>query len=189
MRKKSDVNVVIKPINMSGGGYLNFLKKIKTDSITDCLAKFIVVDGDRINNDFQERRYFFQLLEYCSIHNRRRDVPYFLIVNNPDFEYVACLHFDNYKNQACNKFLLQELGYQNIEQFKGNKDVYKLLNVNNRSYQTACKCLIGKDKLVSNKYAIKKKSFEISVKETLFNEMHIGKRCSNIEEFFNVIDW
>ena len=115
MRKNAGVQLILKPINMKGGGYLNFLKKIKTESPTDCLAHFIIVDGDIINNYAQEKKYFKQLLDYCKIQNQRRDVPIFLIVNNPDFEYVACLHFENYKNQQSDKFLTNELSYQSID--------------------------------------------------------------------------
>ena len=48
MRKRQDVQIALKPINMHGGGYSNFLKKIKTESQTNCLAKFIIVDADRL---------------------------------------------------------------------------------------------------------------------------------------------
>ena len=47
MRKKPGVKIAIKPINMHGGGYANFLKYIKKESQTNCLAKFIIVDADR----------------------------------------------------------------------------------------------------------------------------------------------
>ncbi len=44
------------------------------------------------------------------------------------------------------------------------------------------------EKLVRNKYEIKKKTFEISIKSTEFNEDMLGRKVSNIEEFFDVID-
>ena len=33
MRKRQNVQIALKPINMHGGGYSNFLKKIKTEPI------------------------------------------------------------------------------------------------------------------------------------------------------------
>ena len=48
MRKKQGVELVLKPINMRGGGYSNFLRQIKKESQTNYLAKFIIVDADRI---------------------------------------------------------------------------------------------------------------------------------------------
>ena len=58
MRKNAGVQVILKPINMKGGGYLNFLKKIKTESPTDCLAKFIIVDGGSIDGTPQRIREY-----------------------------------------------------------------------------------------------------------------------------------
>lgn len=48
MRKKQGVELVLKTINMHGGGYSNFLCQIKKESQTNYLAKFIIVDADRI---------------------------------------------------------------------------------------------------------------------------------------------
>lgn len=45
------------------------------------------------------------------------------------------------------------------------------------------------EKLVRNKYEIKKKTFEINIKSTEFNEDMLSRKVSNIEEFFDVIDW
>ncbi|UWN95661.1 hypothetical protein NQ488_14140 [[Bacteroides] pectinophilus] len=44
MRKNQGVELVLKPINMHGGGYSNFLQKIKTESQSNYLAKFIIMD-------------------------------------------------------------------------------------------------------------------------------------------------
>ena len=46
MRKKQGVELVLKTINMHGGGYSNFLCQIKKESQTNYLAKFIIVDAD-----------------------------------------------------------------------------------------------------------------------------------------------
>ena len=48
MRKNQGVELVIKPINMHGGGYSNFLRQIKKEAQSNYLAKFIIVDADRI---------------------------------------------------------------------------------------------------------------------------------------------
>ena len=45
------------------------------------------------------------------------------------------------------------------------------------------------DKLVKNLYEIKKKTFDIRIKSTVFNQDMLDQRVSNIEEFFDVIDW
>ena len=58
MRKRQDVQITLKPINMHGGGYTNFLRKIKTESQTNCLAKFIIVDADRLVKHYEEKGNF-----------------------------------------------------------------------------------------------------------------------------------
>ena len=44
MRKRQDVQIALKPINMHGGGYSNFLKKIKTESQTNCFSWQSIAD-------------------------------------------------------------------------------------------------------------------------------------------------
>ncbi|MCD8022538.1 MAG: hypothetical protein LUF30_06070, partial [Lachnospiraceae bacterium] len=50
MRKKQGVEISLQPINMKGGGYQSFLDVICTKAQTNCIAKFIIVDADRILN-------------------------------------------------------------------------------------------------------------------------------------------
>ena len=57
------------------------------------------------------------------------------------------------------------------------------------SYQTMMESLRGKEKLLYNRYEIKKKNFDIMIKDTFFDVDFINKKSSNIEEFFDVIDW
>ena len=40
MRKNQGVKLVLKPFNMHGGGYSNFLNKIRKEASSNCLAKF-----------------------------------------------------------------------------------------------------------------------------------------------------
>lgn len=43
MRLKQGVELALKPINMKGGGYANFLDAIKKEAGNNCLAKFIII--------------------------------------------------------------------------------------------------------------------------------------------------
>lgn len=99
MRKNQGVELSLKPVNMKGGGYLNFLDYVKSDAKNNCLAKFIVVDADKARDDPGEQKNLKLLIDYCSLQNRKGTIPHFLILDSPDFEYVACLHDPNYKNQ------------------------------------------------------------------------------------------
>lgn len=189
MRKNQGVELVLKPINMHGGGYSNFLQKIKTESQSNYLAKFIIMDADRIATVPGELDGFKKLLGYCRIQNAKGNTPHFIIMDNPDFEYVACLHSPQYRGQDPHKFIESVLGAKSIAAFKGNADVYNFLNSGELSYQTMMESLRGKEKLLYNRYEIKKKNFDIMIKDTFFDVDFINKKSSNIEEFFDVIDW
>ena len=179
MRKNQGVELVLKPINMHGGGYSNFLRQIKKEAQTNYLARFIIVDADRITTVSGEKENFLKLLEYCRIQNDKGNAPIFVVADNPDFEYIACLHDEEYKGQDT----------KNLDAFKNDKDVYEFLNTGKRSFEKMLNAIRVQEKLVRNKYEIKKKTFEISIKSTEFNEDMLGRKVSNIEEFFDVIDW
>ncbi len=189
MRKQQDVQIALKPINMHGGGYTNFLKRIKTESQTNCLAKFIVVDADRLIKHYDEKESFLQLAEYCRLQNKKGTLPHFLIVNNPDFEYVACLHVPEYKGQEVKRFLQIVLGFQSMEQFKKNAEVYECLNNGKNSFQVLIQRLQGKEKFVKNIYTVNKRSFEITVNRTEISWELLNSKNSNMEEFFNILAW
>lgn len=187
--RRQDVQIALKPINMHGGGYSNFTRKIKTESQTNCLAKFIIVDADRLVKHYEEKDSFQQLAEYCRLQNKKGTIPHFLIVNNPDFEYIACLHVPEYKGQEVTRFLQTVLGFQSLEQFKSNTGVYECLNNGERSYQVLIQKIRGKDKFVKNTYSVKKKNFEIAISRTDVTWDLLDRKGSNMEEFFDVIDW
>lgn len=189
MRKNQGVELVLKPINMQGGGYSAFLQKIKTEAQSNYLAKFIIIDADRISTVPGEQANFMRLAEYCVTQNRKGNTPHFLIVDNPDFEYVACLHSPEYNGQDIHKFIITKFGVKDIETFKGNTEIYDFLNSKGLSYEIMLDKVRGKEKFVKNEYDIKKTTFDITIKSTDVNFDMLARKCSNIEEFFDVIDW
>lgn len=189
MRKNQGVLISLKPINMHGGGYANFLAQIKKESKTNCLAKFVIVDADRLKKHPGEKEGFLKLVEYCRLQNDNGMVPHFLIVDNPDFEYVACLHVPGYNGQDAARFIQTGLHFQTMEQFKKYSQIYELLNSGESSYKVLVDRIRGKEKFVQNVYSIKKKSFDISISKTNVVWDLADRRGSNIEEFFDVIDW
>ncbi len=96
--------------------------------------------------------------------NKKGTIPHFLIVNNPDFEYVTCLHMPEYKGQEVTRFLQTVLGFQSLEQFKKNTEVYECLNNGERSYQVLIQRIQSKDKFVKNTYSVKKNNWEVEIK-------------------------
>ena len=174
---------------MHGGGYANFLKYIKKESQTNCLAKFIIVDADRLRKHSGERVAFEQLVEYCKQQNKRNIVPHFLIVDNPDFEYVACLHAPEYLNQDTESFIKTIFKFKSLDDFKRNENIYDFLNSGTRSNALMLGRVYGKAKLVKNTYSVNKKNFQVAVSKTDVNWDNESVRGSNIEEFFDVINW
>lgn len=188
MRKNQGVEISLQLINMKGGGYTNFLNEIKTKAQTNCLAKFIIVDADRISNNSGEKGAFLALFDYCRLQNRKRTIPHFLIVDNPDFEYAACLHIADYKGQDTTAFITNQLGFKSMGQFKGNDEIYSYLNTIG-SYQNLLDRIQDGTKLVRNTYVVRKKSFDIEITDTILNMDALARKGTNLDEFFNVIDW
>ncbi len=102
---------------------------------------------------------------------------------------MACLHDTDYKGQDTKGYIVKTWGYKNLDAFKNDTEVYEFLNSEKRSFEVLLGILRRQDKLVKNLYEIKKKTFDIRIKSTVFNQDMLDQRVSNIEEFFDVIDW
>ena len=189
MRKNQGVEIAIEPVNMHGGGYSNFLKVIRTKSNTNCLAKFVIVDCDRISADQGERQNFLALLDYCRRQNAMKTVPHFLIVDQPDFEYVSCLHDPDFRGQDTSRYITDKWRYRNLQAFKADRNVYEFLNSNGRSYSNMLSSLNKEQCVIVNDYIVRKNKFDIEIKGTRLELDNCMSRGSNINEFFDVIEW
>lgn len=186
LRRQKKFSIALKHVNMKGGGYRNFLEQVRTDGTANCLAKFIIIDGDRAVEEAGEKRNLRELLEYCVLQNKNGRIPHFLIVNYPDFEYVACLHTPQYKGQNVAQYIIKELGYKGVEEFKADEQVYNVLNTNGNSSDLMLTLLKKDNCFVINEYSIKKNLYEIKA-STVYDWEKLGRRGSNINEFFEVI--
>lgn len=155
---------------MKGGGYSNFLEQVKTDGTTNCLAKFIIIDGDRAVAEEGEKKNLRELLEYCILQNQSGRIPHFLIVDYPDFEYIACLHTPKYKGQDVAQYIVKELGYKSVDEFKADEKVYNVLNANGNSSNLMLSLLRKDNCFIVNEYYIKKNSLK-----SKFRRFMIGK--------------
>ncbi|MCH5271410.1 MAG: hypothetical protein J1E83_11770 [Lachnospiraceae bacterium] len=186
MRRHKRLSITLKPVNMKGGGYSNFLEQVKTDGTTNCLAKFIIIDGDRAIVEDGEKKNLRELLEYCILQNRSGRIPHFLIVDYPDFEYIACLHTPRYKGQNVAQYIIKELGYKSVDEFKADKKIYNVLNTNGNSYALMLSLLRTENCFVINNYSISKKQYEIKI-TTIYDWEKLGRKGSNINDFFDVV--
>lgn len=187
MRLKQGVELALKPVNMHGGGYTSFLDEIKKEASNNCLAKFVIIDFDRVKKHSGELQKLREIIEYCKLQNNSKRIPHFLILDNPDFEYIACLHTAEYRGQDVKKYIEQTLGFEDIEKFKAKKDIYTYLNTKGNSFELMLSRLRGQ--IVINHYQINKTSFEIKISRTDIMWDNESKRGSNINEFFSVINW
>lgn len=187
MRRQKNLSIALKPVNMKGGGYSSFLEHVKTDGTTNCLAKFIIIDGDKAVTEGSEKKNLRELLNYCILQNQSGRIPLFLIVNYPDFEYIACMHTQKYKGQNVAQYIVKELGYKSIDEFKADKKVYDALNANGNSYALMLSTLRNENCFVINNYSISKKQYEIKI-STIYDWEKLGRKGSNINEFFEVIN-
>ena len=136
-----------------------------------------------------ERENFLKLVEYCRIQNSKGGIPHFVIADSPDFEYMACLHDAEYNGQDTKTYIEKNWGYKDLAALKVDPAVYDFLNTGKKTYKNLLEKLRKQDKLIRNHYEIKKKTFDITIKKTEYNADLLGRRGSNIEEFFEVIDW
>ncbi|SKB66272.1 RloB-like protein [Lachnospiraceae bacterium] len=182
-KQKNKLSLAIRPVNMHGGGYKNFLKELRTDANNNCLAKFIVVDGDRANFESEN---LYELIEYCVVQNKSGRIPHILIIDNPDFEYVACLHSPKYKGNDYKKFLVKEFGYKEISDFKSDEKVFERLNSKDNSYSFLLKNINKSKTVIINHITVKKSLFQIIV-ESRINKDNLEKRGTNINDLFDVL--
>ncbi|WP_221373526.1 RloB domain-containing protein [Clostridium perfringens] len=189
-REKEKLKISIEKIdNMGGGGYSNFLEKLKKSAPEyGYLAIFIIIDLDKINNP-GEKKKLEELINYCKTKNKQKSIPHFLIGTNEDFEYFACCHCDNYNNSDVKKFVTQNLPYRTVEELKADKNVFYVLNRDGRSYEIANKKFSKKGNkfYIFNDYSFQKASMDIKIKNILINEEALTCKHSNIHQFFNII--
>lgn len=185
-RKDKKLSLKLEPIDMEGGGYTNFLSELRKDGNSNCLAKFIIIDGDRAQSDSTEQENLIKLIDYCKIQNDSKRIPHILIINYPDFEYVACLHSGNYKGMDTKSFIKAEYKYKNVDQFKADKNVYYFLNSNGRCYKIMLDSINKKTAVINNKINITKKSYEITVALS-HNMDNLGIKGCNIDDLFSTL--
>ncbi len=185
MKNLPNLEITLKPVNMHGGGYKSFLQAIKKESSLNRIATFIIVDGDRANNIKGELKALQELQEYCVRQNDKDcKKPYFLIVDSPNFEYIACLHDSNYSGGDTIQHIKNVFKFENIDSFKGNPNIYSFLNTNSKNHKHMIGQINKRPKLISNRYI--RDGMLISISGTDKNWDLIGQRSSNIEEFFDI---
>ncbi len=180
-------NVTIKIKNMHGGGYSNIMREIVKLGKTGFLAIFVIFDGDKAET-LEEKKQLEKLINFCKDRNEKLSAPCFLIINSPNFEYVACLHDPLYKGKNTSIYIEKILGYRDLENFKSDVKIYEKLNTEPRSYNVMVKRLKKQhNKIIQNKYKVETVK-KITISSTKSDLNAIGKNGSNINELFEILD-
>lgn len=69
MKRQKRLSIALKLVNMKGGGYKGFLESLKIDGNTNCLAKFIIIDGDRAISEEGEKKRLREFMYIRKLKN------------------------------------------------------------------------------------------------------------------------
>lgn len=188
LKKQRKLQIKIKTIDMNGGGYKNFLRKIKQESEANCLAKFILIDGDRAVNDLTEKKNLMDIIDYCKVQNDSKRCPHILIINHPDFEYVGCSHSIHFRGQNTSVFIRDQFNCNSVDDFKKDVNVYSKLTKGDNSIDNMLNLLKTKPHVIRNVIKKTREQFSILVTGPIWDNEAFGKKGSNIEDLFGVID-
>lgn len=188
MRTTERYSIAIKPVNIKGGGYSNFLAEIKKDSNSNSLVKFIIIDSDKARESETEKKNLDKLIQYCEMENKSRRTPHIVIVNSPDFEYIACLHNPKYRGNNTEQFIIREMGYKDLSSFKADTKLFRVLNSNGNTKQYMLGQINKNNAVISHELVLNKNTYEVKVDRTTKELENIHRKSSNIDEFFQILD-
>lgn len=135
-----------------------------------------------------EKDALIKLIDHCKLQNLKSASPYILVLNNPDFEYIACLHDSKYKGGNTKQHITKVFGFKGVDDFKSNSNIYDFLNKDkSRNYQVMLDKLTQNDKkFIQNQFTFDVAKVIISV-ATSINWDELYNNNSNIDEFFKLI--
>lgn len=96
------------------------------------------------------------------------------------------MHVPTYRGKSVAQFIVNELGYRNVDEFKADSKVYDVLNTKGNSVEVMLTSLKSTNCFIVNKYSFNKRMFSMSV-ETTYNWDKLGYQGSNINEFFEIV--
>ena len=189
LRTKENITITYKEANMKGGGYSSFLDTIRKSSDLGYIAIFILIDLDKYIDEPNERKNFDKLLNFCKSKNKGKGIPYFLIGTNNAFEYFACCHCPEYKNQKPKTYITKKFGYDSLSDFKADAKIYEFLNRDKRSLNTAITSITQKPPFIRNEFTLIHKGLDITFKnkKALINYEALNYYHTNIYELLNLI--
>ena len=183
-KSRPDVRVAIERVDVHGGGYEEFAKRLRIEPDANCLARFVLLDYDRCLSNPQERIAFARLLE-LSRGSMRKRVPIVLIVSNENFEYALCCHDPEYREGDPRAFLVRNWGYVDPDDVKSDKDVWNKAHIGKRGHDIAFEHLCGRPCVIVNRIRWERAGFKLRLEDVVYSVDNESGRLSNLGELFS----
>lgn len=181
-----DVRLTIEAISVHGGGYIEFVKRLKCEPDSNCLARFVMLDYDRCKHHPSERDAFRSLIK-ISQDSRKRRIPVILIVSNNSFEYPLCCHDPEYHDGDEVRFLCKAWGYRDLDAAKADEKIWEAAHRGKRSHECALRRLAQKPRLITNEIVRSRSEPTIKLKDTELNLDHETGKSSNLYDLFYAV--
>lgn len=183
-RSRPDVNVAVERVDVHGGGYEEFAKRLRIEPDSNCLARFVLLDYDRCLSSPRERAAFMKLLE-LSRGSMRKRVPVVLVVSNESFEYALCCHDPEYRDGDPKAFLVRNWGYVDPDDVKSDRDVWNRSHVGKRGHDVAFEHLCARPCVVENKIRWEREGFKLRLDGVCHSVDNESGRSSNLGDLFS----
>ena len=183
-RSRPDVKVAVERVDVHGGGYEEFAKRLRIEPDSNCLARFVLLDYDRCLANPQERIAFMRLLE-LSRESMRKRVPVVLVVSNESFEYALCCHDPEYRDGDPKAFLVRNWGYVDPDDVKSDKDVWNRAHVEKRGHDVAFVHLCARPCVIENKIRWARAGFKLRQDGVGYSVDNESGRSSNLGDLFS----
>ena len=92
-----------------------------------------------------------------------------------------------YKGQDALIYIKKVLGYQDVEDFKADADVFRVLTAKGGSIEKLRNSTNPNTKIVENRMKYNKTEYELNVKSKFLWE-RLGIRGTNFDDFYEVLD-
>lgn len=181
-----DVQLKLEPVDVGGGGYSEFLKRLRIEPDTNCVGRFVILDYDRILMHPHETEAFKKLLD-LSKASMKRNVPLILIVSNEYFEYALCAHDPKYHDGNVADHLTGCWGYRNPDDVKSDEAVWDRTHASGRSHEIAICHLEKRPQLIANAIRYESKGLRLFLTDVKYNSTAASTRTSNLPDLYTAL--
>ena len=181
-----EISLRLETVDIGGGGYREFIKRLRAEADSNCLARFVLLDYDRAKCHTGERTAFDELLG-LSRESKGKRVPLILIVSNDSFEYPLCCHDPEYRQGDPMAHLVHGWGYRDASDIKSDEQVWGRAHEGNRDHKVAMECLSTRPVLVDYELQVPQAHWDVRIKSVAFNPDAASSKTSNLPDLFKAI--